>query len=270
MMNLIHHENDFKIKACWTFTATGHGKGPCDGIGASVKSSANRSILKSDTTLSSVQDFFNLTRNLNEDAAKLNNTSEPPINTYYLKSTTVDEITNTLLSHRFKNISGNKCYFLQIVLKNFLLGRIKDIRQFHQFDPKDRFTILCRKTSNSLVVEEFTIHNSGNDEKEESPRRIRTKNDISIDQIVFLEHNNKQYLAKVIQIKESQKEAIVQCYEPSFPISSYIRFFNKMETNLNISWKNIIASFSFQPTFGRRNQLSLSKEQFLNIQKCCT
>lgn len=111
MMNLIHHKLDFKLEACWTFSASGHGKGPSDGIGATVKSSANRSILTSSKTLSSAEDFYKLTKKINEDPAKLNNTGEPPINAYYLEGSTVDEVKNNLLFDRFKHLSGNKYNF---------------------------------------------------------------------------------------------------------------------------------------------------------------
>ena len=46
MCNLAYHHRDFHIEASWTFSASGHGKGPCDGIGAVVKSSATRYLLK--------------------------------------------------------------------------------------------------------------------------------------------------------------------------------------------------------------------------------
>jgi len=149
------------------------------------------------------------------------------------------------------------------------LGRIKDIRQFHQFDPKDPFTIFCRKTSNSLIVEEFTLRTNTTDEQNESLRKIKTIQDISINEIVIFKHGDKQHLAKVIDIRESEKEVIVQWYEPPVSLSSYIRCFNKVQNNTNIPSKNIIASFIHPPGFGRRNQLSLSKKQFIDIQKFC-
>jgi len=31
------HEEEFAIKAQWSYLESGHGKGPCDGLGASVK-----------------------------------------------------------------------------------------------------------------------------------------------------------------------------------------------------------------------------------------
>ncbi len=66
MINLIYHKNDFTIEACWTFCASGHGKGPSDGIDATVKSNANRATLTSDITLSFVEDFFNFTKKFND------------------------------------------------------------------------------------------------------------------------------------------------------------------------------------------------------------
>uniref|UniRef100_A0ABD2WEA9 Uncharacterized protein n=1 Tax=Trichogramma kaykai TaxID=54128 RepID=A0ABD2WEA9_9HYME len=44
--NLKHHEKDFGVPAEWHFSATGHGKGACDGIGANIKRGARRTSLQ--------------------------------------------------------------------------------------------------------------------------------------------------------------------------------------------------------------------------------
>ena len=36
-MNLCYHKEDFGVQAEWHFYATPHDKGPCDGIGGTVK-----------------------------------------------------------------------------------------------------------------------------------------------------------------------------------------------------------------------------------------
>ena len=36
-LNVCEHGSDFGLQACWNFFATSHGKGPCDGIGGTVK-----------------------------------------------------------------------------------------------------------------------------------------------------------------------------------------------------------------------------------------
>ena len=38
--NLCHHEVDLGTKAEWHFFATSHGKGPCDGVGGTIKRAA--------------------------------------------------------------------------------------------------------------------------------------------------------------------------------------------------------------------------------------
>lgn len=45
-VNLYYHDDDFGISAEWHFFATAHGKGPCDGIGGTVKRMAARASLQ--------------------------------------------------------------------------------------------------------------------------------------------------------------------------------------------------------------------------------
>lgn len=45
-INLCHHHGDFGVEAEWHFFATSHGKGPCDGVGGSVKRLAARASLQ--------------------------------------------------------------------------------------------------------------------------------------------------------------------------------------------------------------------------------
>jgi hypothetical protein len=54
-----------------------------------------------------VDDFFNFTKKFYDDAAKLNNTGEPPIHVFRLQSGTVVHVTETLLLDRWKHIEGN-------------------------------------------------------------------------------------------------------------------------------------------------------------------
>lgn len=46
MENLLHHFKDFQIQTEWHFFASAHGKGPCDGIGGTVKRLVRRSCLQ--------------------------------------------------------------------------------------------------------------------------------------------------------------------------------------------------------------------------------
>jgi hypothetical protein len=144
------------------------------------------------------------------------------------------------------------------------------IRAYHQFDPRDECTILCKRTSKSLKTDVFTLQADENDEeKESSLKEVNTAKDISIQNFVILEQDEKRYLAQVIKTNQKQQNVTVELYKPSSPLPSYIKFFSKMEDKLNINWQNIIASFIVPPISRRRNQLSLSKEHFIDIQNFC-
>jgi hypothetical protein len=45
-LNLCHHKEDFEIDAEWNFFSTSHGKGPCDGVGGTVKRLAAKASLQ--------------------------------------------------------------------------------------------------------------------------------------------------------------------------------------------------------------------------------
>ncbi|KAG8233374.1 hypothetical protein J437_LFUL005836 [Ladona fulva] len=45
-INICHHEEDFHIPAEWHFFATAQGKGPCDGVGGTLKRLATRASLQ--------------------------------------------------------------------------------------------------------------------------------------------------------------------------------------------------------------------------------
>lgn len=47
----IKHETDFGMQAQWNFLESGHGKGPCDGLGARVKRAADMAIKQRKATI---------------------------------------------------------------------------------------------------------------------------------------------------------------------------------------------------------------------------
>ncbi|CAF3124023.1 unnamed protein product, partial [Rotaria sp. Silwood2] len=68
MMNLTYHQEDFNLTAFWRFSATSHGKGPVDGIGAAIKSRATRYILTGtpERAFLSPEDLFNYSKQAND------------------------------------------------------------------------------------------------------------------------------------------------------------------------------------------------------------
>lgn len=64
VINLAYHFEDYGINAEWHFFPTAHGKGPCDGLGATVKRSAVRASLQSTSTILTAEEFFNWLKNI--------------------------------------------------------------------------------------------------------------------------------------------------------------------------------------------------------------
>lgn len=55
---LVHHEQEFGIKARWNYLESGHGKGPCDGLGGSVKRSADMAVRQGKCNIQDAADFI--------------------------------------------------------------------------------------------------------------------------------------------------------------------------------------------------------------------
>jgi hypothetical protein len=145
-MNLTYHENDFGLTASWTFSATSHGKGPVDGIGATIKSRATRYLLSgtAERAFLSPEDLFHFTKQVN-DHQVMKEDLEPnrPIEVFYIKSSHVDNIYKQVLEHRWSLLSKKKW--------------IEGIQKKHQFNTVGICKIKCRQTSNSETFKIFEL-----------------------------------------------------------------------------------------------------------------
>ncbi|CAF5017065.1 unnamed protein product [Rotaria sp. Silwood1] len=135
MYNLAHHHVDFNIGASWTFSASGHGKGPCDGVGAVIKSTATQHIIKGgpNASFSSPKQFYEWCVDKND----------------------------RLVIARPRRIDTSKSMSTKMPEPNrpievrWLSDSITGIRDMHQFDADTNGSISCRRTSQSIRT---TIH----------------------------------------------------------------------------------------------------------------
>ena len=59
IFRIVHsHKELFQVSATWNYFESGHGKGPCDGVGGSVKRSADLAVKKNQELIKSAKDFF--------------------------------------------------------------------------------------------------------------------------------------------------------------------------------------------------------------------
>ncbi|CAF3356235.1 unnamed protein product, partial [Rotaria socialis] len=104
MLNLAFHQQDFAVKAAWTFTSSGHGKSPCDGLGAVVKSAARTNLLKQgpEAAFCSAKDFYQFTL---EKTSRIFRSTKPGLHSQtsnsaidYIENDSTDEETDLTIS----------------------------------------------------------------------------------------------------------------------------------------------------------------------------
>ena len=124
MINLARHQEDFGIEAVWNYFATSHGKGPCNGIGGTVKRLARIESL----------------RRIKE-----------PINTFHA-------FTQFCLGN-FKNIEFHVISSNHLQLQRPLMdvhfasgATVPGTRSFHQITPTDVNAIACKRLSGDDFV----------------------------------------------------------------------------------------------------------------------
>lgn len=123
--NLVNHKNDFGVDADWTFFATSHGKGACDGLAGSVKRQAYRASLQRDK----------------------NNHITTALSFFQWAETSFKKI-----NFAFCTIKDHELHEKKYQPRLERLTTIKNTRQFHYYKPLENFSLECR-----LVSEDETV-----------------------------------------------------------------------------------------------------------------
>ena len=105
MINLAHHKTDFGLEAAWTFSATGHGKGAGDGIGASLKSSAKCAALSKGVHLSSPRDFHDFVIKNQNETAEATGKNNPTVYILYLPAAEVEKANQRTINRRMQHLN---------------------------------------------------------------------------------------------------------------------------------------------------------------------
>jgi hypothetical protein len=117
MLNLAFHKEDFGIDACWTYTATAHGKGPGDGVGGLLKSTARRHTLLKNILLSSARDFYEFSKKQQMETARSCNKNEPSVHVFFLGAEEVNRVSIDIIDDRsdiLKRARLSECTFYRV------------------------------------------------------------------------------------------------------------------------------------------------------------
>lgn len=122
----MNHEQDFKIKAEWIFTATAHGKSACDGIGGTFKRMArSESLKRQENPITNPRELFEFGKQSSK--------------TMFFDFVSKEEQEREAKKQKYNN-----------------LKTIKGTQQFHHFVP-DGNTLKCFKFSTSPNYETRSV-----------------------------------------------------------------------------------------------------------------
>ena len=225
-VNLCYHKTDFGCQAEWHFYATSHGKGPCDGIGGTVKRLAAKASLQRpySSQIMTPRQLF--------DWAVQN------IEGVHFKYCTIDD-------YRQEEI------FLEERLK--ISRTIPGTQKLHCFIPLNNAKILTKSFSNSSVAkEERAIH--------------LHKTEIPIDEIkgfVTAMYEDDWCLGCVLQVNQEDKTVRINTLIPNGP-SSYK--YPVKERVISVSADDILTKVDPRTSYGRiytisKEETKAAKEQ---------
>lgn len=182
-LNLCLHEEDFNIKAEWHFSATAHGKGPCDGVGGSVKRLAARASLQRP-----YHNQIQTPRDLFEWA--------------------VDNITKVDFAYSTQEDYAASEMFLKSRFEEALT--IKGTQQFHAFIPN---------TTSKLLVKHFSDEVQGWEREVAKPVDTQKLQDIS--GYVTIVYDKNWWLGYVLEKNEETDELKISFLHPCGPARSF-------------------------------------------------
>lgn len=184
-INLCYHKQDFGVEAEWHFSATAHGKGPCDGVGGSVKRLAARASLQrpyDNQILTPIQLYEWAVENLSGINFAFSTQDE------YVES-------ETFLNDRFSQavtIKGTQQYHAYIPVHSSVS---KICVKIFSEDTTER-TVIIRKCSEKLQMSEVSGY-------------------------ITAVYDQKWWLAYVLEKNEEEDELKVTFLHPAGPSSSF-------------------------------------------------
>jgi hypothetical protein len=220
-INLCHHEEDFGMPAEWHFFATSHGKGPCDGVGGTVKRLAARASLQRpyDKQILTSRQLF-----------EFGQTEIPSVNFYFA---TVDEheLESNLLSKRFE-----------------VARTIAGTHKLHSFRPI---------SLQELEVRDFSASEEKRVERVSVTKAASKDSFIKFSAIrgyVTVQYDGYWWLACVTNAMHDTEEVEVTFLHPHGPSKSY-KYPTKTD-NLGISIHDILTMVNPSTATGRMYTLS--------------
>lgn len=217
-LNLAFHESDFHIPAEWHFFATSHGKGPCDGVGGTVKRLATRTSLQ----------------------RPFDNQIQTPKQLY-------EWAKGAITSVEFRFVETSEIESEESLLHERLEAAetVSGTHNFHAYLP-------LATTRNHLTVKRYSNAVSSTTVRLANLRELIPRNEIS--GYIICEYDQQWWLAFVLERIDERHEVKVRFLHPAGPSPSFT--FPKINDDLVIAHGHVIMAVNPTTPTGRTYQLS--------------
>ncbi|VDH94171.1 Hypothetical predicted protein [Mytilus galloprovincialis] len=216
------HEEEFGMPARWNYLESGHGKGPCDGLGASVKRAADNAVKQGKTSIQSADDFMEWARRARESGSKVK---------YIFYNQEDYDISEKFLSERITPIAVKGTFKIHYVIGNGINEVYSRVTSCYcnkcivdiSTSACEGYTLnrLVKDTATSGVVEVIeplesseegeTVEGRNVEEEEEELNKHTIELDkLSKDTWVAAMYERKWYIGQVVDIDENDKEVQVK------------------------------------------------------------
>lgn len=187
-INLCHHQEDFQMKAQWSYFATSHGKSACDGIGGTTKRLARKESIQKplDQQITTARTFFDFC-NKSIEKVKFNFVGRDDI-----------DLTRSSLQTRFKEVQT-----------------LPGTRSFHNFKPLNHAgTIEARRLSSDKEPSlTFNLRML--------PQLLVNAGDMYSGCFVACKYDNLWYFGMITEINQDEGDAHVKFLHPNGPSPSF-------------------------------------------------
>lgn len=244
------------IKSSWQFFESGHGKGPCDGIGGTTKRNADNAVKKG-VIIQDAEEFFRWA-STSDSTIKYVKVNEEEYNESVkrVEENIVKPIKGTMKIHsvvsnekgfiltRDTTCACDKCFDYEIGFREDTLC----LWSKHQLELK-RATVACQETDNQKLEEtkmkqekQSELKESNTDTNNNEVRLTKT-NEPELkwkeDDYVVVLYDQQCYIGQVTDIDEDENEVEVNCMEKCNKIEGRYKWPSK-EDKIWLNYKHIL------------------------------
>ena len=198
-----NHQEIYECGATWNYFEAGHGKGPCDGLGGTVKRMADEAVRSGKATIQDAEDFFKWTQS--------ENCSMKTVHFMFVQSSVCQQKSAALSMHEIKPVKGTMKLHAVVGKGNNTISTsnvscyceecISD--QECKSNQWAQVTLEVKDKSSDVTGE--TVPNEESPSTSEDTSVLETI-DVSVGSFVAAKYEGKIYIGKILEYDEEDLE----------------------------------------------------------------